>query len=216
MYQDGGTTVVQKRMSFLSALVCSTALVVITIILSLTGITIYGMRLLDRKTDNLTGLIQESVKALPAVREALPPALADAFDDQRQPEYLQNLAISVKMADDQRGQRVGRHRVVVQVQNNGDETVTLLSMRLLELDADGDPVMEWSTWAATPLQLDGEWRGPLLPHETRRFAMWCHSHDQVVKVVHEVSDVRIWFKDGPKMQADPSKQPQKPLPNAST
>ena len=35
--------------------------------------------MIDKKTDNLTGFVVETVKALPAVRESLPPALADAF-----------------------------------------------------------------------------------------------------------------------------------------
>jgi hypothetical protein len=216
MYQDGGATVVRKRMSFLTALVCSVAGVTIALILSITGITVYGMSLIDKKTDNLAGLIEETVKALPAVRESLPPSLADAFNDERHPEYLQNLVISSKLVEEQGAQRWPRSRVVVEVQNNGNEAVTLLSLRLVGLDANGDPVREWHTWAATPLQLEDEWRGPLLPHETRRFAVWCKSSEQPVKVTHEVSEVRLWVKDASKTATNPGKQPQETPSSSAT
>ena len=216
MFQHEGTPIVQKRISFLSALVLSAASVVIVITLSLTGITIYGMRLIDKKTDNLAGLVEETVKSLPAVRESLPPILADAFNDERRPDYLQNIEVSTKPVEDQTGLRASRHRVVVQVQNKGDATVTLLSMRIVGLDANGQPVKEWHTWAATPLQVDDDWRGPLLPHETRRFVVRCGSSEGTVGVTHEVSDIRVWLKDGPKTPANPSKEPQEsPLTKAT-
>jgi hypothetical protein len=216
MYQDSGATVVRKRMSFLTALVCSAAAVTIAIILSITGITIYGMNLIDKKTDNLAGLIQETVKALPAVRESLPPALSDAFNDERHPEYLQNLVISSKLVEEQGNQKWPRSRVVVEVQNNGNEVVTLLSLRLVALDGNGDPVREWHTWAATPLQLEDEWRGPLLPHETRRLAVWCKSSEQPAKITHEVSEVRLWIKDAAKTVTNPGKQAQEPPSSSAT
>jgi hypothetical protein len=215
MFQDGGSTIVQKRMSFLSVLVLSVAFVTMAIILSLTGITIYGMRLVDKKTDNLSGLIEQTVRSLPAVKESLPPALADAFEDQRRPDYLQNLVISTKLIGDNADRGWRRCRVVVDVQNKGDETVTLMSMRLVGLDANDEPVMERSTWVATPLQLDCEWRGPLLPHETRHFAVWCHSSEDAVKISHEVSEIRVWLKDDQK-STNSAKQAQEPLSPAAT
>jgi hypothetical protein len=216
MYQDSGTTVVRKGMSFLTALVCSVAGVAITIILSITGITIYAMSMIDEKTSNLAGLVEETVKALPAVRESLPPALADAFNDERHPEYLQHLVISTKLLEGQGDQRWPRSRVVVEVQNNGNEVVTLLSLRLVGLDANDDPVREWHTWAATPLQLEDEWRGPLLPHETRRLAVWCRSSEQPAKITHEVSEVRLWIKDATKTATNPAKQAQEQPSSSAT
>ena len=210
MFQPEGTTIVQKRMSFLSVMALGASSVVIVITLSLTGIIICGMRLIDKKTDNLAELLGETVKSLPALRESLPPALTDVFNDERRPDYLQNLVISTKRIEDEAGQRWPQHRVAVQVQNNGDASVTLLSMRVIGLDANGEPVQEWHTWAATPLQLDHDWRGPLLPHETRRFVVRCGSSDAVATVTHEVSDIRLWLKDGPETPAKPLRPPQEP------
>ena len=137
-------------------------------------------------------------------------------NDERHPEYLQNVAISTKLVEEQGDQRWPRKRVVVEVQNNGNEVVTLLSLRLVGLNADGDPVREWQTWAATPLQLEDEWRGPLLPHETRRFAVWCRSSDQPAKITHEVSEVRLWLKDTPKTASNPAGKPQEPRTSSAT
>jgi hypothetical protein len=191
MYHDGGTTVVKKRMSFLSVLVLSATAIIVTVILSASGIAVYGLGILDAKTDSLTGLISEAVRGLPEIRKALPPALADAINDERRPEYRDQLDVSVRLVG---ADRDGYLRTVVEVTNRGDELVSLLGMRIVGLDGDGDPLFERNTLAATPLQIDDDWRGPLLPHETRRFSIW-HYHlrnGTPVEVAYEITDVRVW------------------------
>jgi hypothetical protein len=199
MFQnDGGQTVIHKRMSFLSVAALSLALVLIAAIVSATGITIYGMRLIDHKTNDLGGLLKETVQALPEIRRALPPALADAVDDERRPDYRTELKFAVRLSQDQGGDY---DRAIVEVENCGDRVVTLLSMRIIGLDKDGEPVVERNTWAATPLQADHDWRGPLLPKETRRFAVPCWTDRRVAKIVHEVTDLRVWRTGGPTQSA---------------
>jgi hypothetical protein len=150
------------------------------------------LRLVDKKADGLIGLVAETAKVLPEVREALPPALTDAIDDERRVEYRRNLDVAVRLVD--REERHGRStgRAMVEVTNTGDEVVSLLSMRLVGLDDDGNAVMERQTWAATPLQIEDEWRGPLLPHETRRFSVWCYRVGDTAEVTHEITDLRVW------------------------
>lgn len=197
MFNDAGATVVHKRMSFLSVSVISLTAVVIVTVLSGVGIVGYGMHVFDKKADTLVALVGQAAKALPEIRQSLPPALADAMDDERRPDYAKNLDISVRLAKSHDGDRdpSRRQRAVVEVKNNGDQMVTLLSMRLVATDEDGDVIAEVPTWAATPLQIEDDWRGPLLPHETRRLGVWGQFHDKATNVSCEVTDIRVWRAD---------------------
>jgi len=200
MFHENGTTVVHKRMSFLSIAIVSLSAIIVVTVLSASGIAIYGLRLVDKKTDGLIGLLTESAKVLPELREALPPALTDAIDDERRPGYREHLRVLVRLTDDEQYRR--RARAIVSVENTGDEIVSLLSMRLVALDEDGEPIGERATWAATPLQVENEWRGPILPGEIRRFTVWCCSADDAATISHEITDIRVWMgKSGPEEDA---------------
>ncbi len=189
MYQDSGTTVVRKRLSCFSVLILSLTAIIVTVVVTAAGITVYGLSVLDQKTDTLVGFVGEAVSALPELREALPPALADAMDDQRSPEYVSQLDVQVRAGGEDRR---GHQRCMIEVKNTGDKVVSVLSMRIVGLDADGDLVFEQHAWAATPIQAEDEWRGPLLPNETRRFSVWQGREDAAVEITHEITDVRIW------------------------
>ncbi|HWL94954.1 MAG TPA: hypothetical protein VNT79_15650 [Phycisphaerae bacterium] len=202
MYHENGTTVVNKRMSFLAITVISLSMILITAIVSVTGLAVYGLRVLDHKSDSLVSLVGEAARALPEIRAALPPALADAINDVREPGYLKNVEIAARVIE---GSRSGGKRIVVEVQNNGDEIVSLLSMRIIGLDSENAPLFERSEWAATPIQIEDDWRGPLLPRETRRFPVHCYyrdSFDELEKVACEVTDVRVW-RGAPKQADEP-------------
>jgi len=196
MYQDGGTTVVRKRMSFLSVTVLSLAAIIVTTVVSASGVAVYALKVADGKTDNLLGLVGETVKSLPEFCEGLPPALADAIKDERQPGYRDQLDVSVRLGREQGSRRA----LLVEVKNGGEQTVSLLSMRLVGLDGEGDPVFEKNAWVATPLQLDDDWRGPLLPHETRQIPLYCYDTGASREVRAEITDIRIW-KDEPATEA---------------
>lgn len=198
MYRDSGTTVVRKRLSCISVLILSLTAIIVTVVVSAAGIAVYGLNVLDQKTDTLVGLVGEVAMALPELREALPPALADAMDDVRSPEYVDQLDVDVRVTGEDRW---GRRRCVVQVMNTGDKVVSMLSMRVVGLDADGGLVFERNTWAATPIQVEDEWRGPLLPNETRRFSLWNGPEDNASEVTHEITDIRTW-KNPAESQSD--------------
>lgn len=190
MFSDTPPQVVKKGMSFFSvSAICATA-VIMTVIVSATGLGAYGLRFVDRKTDTIAGLMGQISEHLPELRDSLPPAILDAMDDERQPEYRDKLRISVKMAESGEGRHYAR--TVVEIENKGDQTVSMLTMRIVGLDKNGDPVLERKTWAASPMQLDGDWRGPLLPKETRRFAIRTYDNDDIVTLTHEVTDLRVW------------------------
>jgi len=189
MYKEDGTTVVRKRLSCVSVLILSLTAIIVTVVVSASGIAVYALTVVDQKTDTLVGLVGEAARALPELREALPPALADALDDERSPEYVHQLEVAVRAGG---ADRYGRQRCLIEVENTGDKVVSLLSMRIVGLDDDGDVVYERNTWAATPIQIEDEWRGPLLPHETRRFSVWSCREGAASEITHEITDVRVW------------------------
>lgn len=207
MQYEGGTTVVRKRMGFLSVLVMSLAAIIMTVVLCASGIAVYSLRIFDHKADSLGDFVQETLRSLPAVREALPPALADAIDDVRKPEYRDNLDVEVRVGS---RDRHGWPRAVVEVTNKGDQVVSLLSMRLVGSDDGGDPVQEWQVWAATPIQIDNDWRGPILPGETRRFPVHAYGREPIKGVTHEVTELRIW-----RGETGPASRPASPLPETA-
>ena len=190
MFTDPNTPVVRKRMSFLSVTVISLTSLCITLIFCASGIALYGMRLLDKKSDTLVGLVGQVAENLPELRAALPPALADAIDDERRPDYRENLIITARLVqpDDHRGYS----RAIVSVENTGDHVVSLLGLRLVGLDQAGDPISEQDAWAATPLQIKDDWRGPLQPHEKRLFPIYWYRNSQPAEVSVEVTDIRVW------------------------
>jgi len=198
---SGSTTVVNKRLSFLSIAILSLASVLIVTILTTAGVGVYALAVIDTKTDGLLSLVKEGIKSLPALRSALPPALADGFDDERSPQYREQVDARAWMPENGDTRWRGG-RTIVEVKNRGDRTVTLMSLRLVGLDGQGDPVAERTTWGATPLQLEGEWRGPILPRQTRQFAVWSMGAPEIKEVNCEITDLRVWKEKSPGTDVD--------------
>jgi len=197
--QATAPAVIKKRLSFFSVFAMSLSAIIISVVVCASVIGVYALNIADRRIDTVGELIEQTVRSLPEVRKSLPPVLADAFNDERRPDYVDRLAITVRYVERGEGHRHRhrRRRTVVEVENTGDEVVSLLSMRIVGLDAQGDPIYERNTWAATPIQIEDDWRGPLLPHEKRRFAVWCYFHCDIAEVTHEITEVRTWLKDPP-------------------
>ena len=181
---------VQKRMSPFTALFLGVTAIVVAVITSASVIAIYGLHLSDRWATDLIGLTGETLDGLPEMIQALPPAVGDLLHDQRAPEYVDQLGIEVTMANDSRRDGV---RPVVTVENRGGEMVTLLGLLGIVTDENGTPVGEWTEYAATPIAIDHDWRGPIMPSATRRFSVsgwpWVKGG---AAVEYEITDVRIW------------------------
>ena len=192
---DPGTTVVHKRMSFFSVLAVGVTTVVVTVIACASGLAVFGLRLADRKSDSVIGLVQQVTGNLPELQHTLPPALADALNDERRPVYADELKVAVRLS--KRESRGRLSPAIVEVENKGDQIVSLLSMRVVSVDEGGDATQERSVWVSTPLQVGNHWRGPLLPHETRRLLVWGFDRSQIAQLTHEITDLRIWRGDRP-------------------
>ena len=190
MFNEPPPPIIHKRMSFLAvSAICLTS-IIITAVVSAAGLGVYGLRILDRKSDGLVGLVGNLAKQLPELRDSLPPALYDAIDDERHPEYRSNLRVSVKrVADDQRDRYC---RAVVEVENKGDQTISMLTLRIVALDKNGEPISERKTWVASPIQLEDDWRGPILPKETRRLVVRYFDAEETASFSQEVTEIRTW------------------------
>lgn len=185
----GGNTIIRKRLSFFSVAALGLTTVVVSLIVAGSALAFRAMAIVDTKADTLTALVTDVMRTLPEIREALPPALADAIDDVRQPDYLEHVRIDARMVEsDSRGYS----RSVIKIANEGDEVISLLSLRIVGLDAGETPVWEESTWGATPIQIEDDWRGPLMPGTTRTIPLRTWSRNQAATLQCEVTDVRVW------------------------
>lgn len=180
----------RHRMSPLTALFLGATAVIVAAITSGSVILLYAMHMGDRWGGDIIALAHKGVENLPDMIEALPPTIGDVLDDRRAPDYVDQLGVQVRLVSDETG--AGVHPVV-SVENRGGQTVTLLALRVVALDDKGVPVGEWTEYAATPITIDRDWRGPILPSATRRFSLPKRCGlDLDAKVTYEITDVRVW------------------------
>ena len=158
--------VVVHRRGFGSSLVLSLFGTFCVLIVCATCVTIYGVKVVNERLDSLIEISPEAITALTNWQQALPPAVNDALNDRRMPEYREKVTVTTKLVRDWKTERLVP---IVEVSNEGDQIVSLLSLRLQVEDDESMPVEELTVYAATPLAIDGEWRGPLLPGSNRRF-----------------------------------------------
>lgn len=182
-----------RKHTFLSSVAMGFSAVVITVAVCCTAVLLYTVHLAGEKSERLVTLVEGAVRGLPEFEKALPPALSDILNDRRQPDYASQLAISAKVTP-----RPGRHsfaRTAVEITNNGQEVVSLLSLRVTLLDDSGQLRCESQTWAATPLATDGELRGPIMPGSRRYFLTQAMCDSDSVESLHaevEITELRIW------------------------
>ena len=184
-----------RKHSFLSSAAAGLSAVVITVVVSLTVIALYGVHLASEKSERVISLAQSAVRGLPEFRQALPPALSDMLDDRRQPDYCRELAIDARIVT--RPDSHGRAHTAIEITNNGKEVVSLLSLRIVLLDEAGALLTESQEWAATPFAADHDWRGPIMPGSKRRFlCSGSRLHDlgplDPVKPEIEITELRLW------------------------
>lgn len=184
------------RMSPLTALFLGIFGVGAVGIASGTTVVLYGLKIIDHRADHLVGLADDlvggAIENLPAWLEALPPSIKEMLNDRRAPEYVKEIDVQAMFIS---GEPNGGSRAVVTVTNRGEEVVTLLAVRVVALNQDGVPVREWTEVVATPLAIDGDWRGPLLPG-AQRYAIMSASHgrlgpDGLLTPKVEIADVRV-------------------------
>jgi hypothetical protein len=189
-----------KRRSFFSTLTIGICSVIVVATLCVTTVGLYGLTIVDRKTGGLLEFASETLRNIPEFAESLPPLFADVVNDTRNPEYAKNLAVSATLDAYKKGGEL--FRPTLRIQNLGEEMVSLLSLHVVVLDDTGSVRADFTEWGATPLALDRDWPGPMLPGATRSLAGgYCRVSDdwnaEDLRVEVEITDVRTWNKDAP-------------------
>jgi hypothetical protein len=183
-------SVIVKKDGFFTAVARGFFGLLTTTVVCATGIGVYSLHVVDKKFGDIRSIGESVVSGMPRWRESLPPILADAINDRRAADYASNIDVKVRLVD---GKRRDRQRAVIEVTNNGDETISLLSLNIRLEDADGVPVRTFTSYAATPLALnEGDWRGPILPQsKTRKFSCEIFVPEYDLTAVAEIADIRV-------------------------
>lgn len=188
---SGVPTVIVRKGGFLSALFHGVFGFLTVLVVCASGLGFYALRIADTKVDSLFTMTGNLISGLPEWQQNLPPLLAEMLDDRRAPEYRTQVDVSVKTvaAHD----RSDRELTVVQVVNKGPEAISMLALNVVLEDRSGVPVHESRVYAATPIAIDeAEWRGPLFPHDTRRFVVCGWGHESGLRPTFQIAELRIW------------------------
>jgi len=166
-------------------------------------IVLFGLRMVDRHFGSAVHIAENAIGNLPEFIEGLPPAIKDALHDRRAPEYATSIETTVDMVESKDNETVFP---TITIRNKGTELVSLLTVRVAALDARGRATHEWTTAAATPIGIEREWRGPLMPGGTRHVVLdhgcyYQNDLDGSETLVVEIADVRVWTSPVAHMQA---------------
>lgn len=164
-------------------------------------VLLYGLRVAETQVSHVLGLAGDTLGNLPEVIESLPPSLTELLNDRRAPEYAGNIEVSAVFRRDGKTDRL---HPVLTVTNNGDKVVSLLTVRVVALDSDGVALRDWTQVVATPIGVDHDWPGPLLPRMPRHMVVngGCGHYFATVEGVGEkvdfqaaieIADVRVWL-----------------------
>jgi hypothetical protein len=171
---------------FLAALAKGLFGTIMVVVICGTALGLYGLYVVDK---HVGGAAQQILANLPEWQKLLPPVLADSLNDRRAPEYRPSLDITaryVPAADqDDRGQ------VVLNVRNNGTQTVSLLTLHTVVEDESDRRFCELTMTPATPLSF-GDECGPLLPGSERQIAKAVWQVVGTPKIKFDVSELRVW------------------------
>ena len=191
--------VLVKKGGFLSALFTGFFGLLITVVICASGLGVYTLHLADKIANGLFGVSGTVIASIPEWQSNLPPLLAESLNDRRAPDYRKQVDISTKLVGTSKSK--DDCATLVTVTNHGSETVTMLALIITLEDRDGVPVSEKRAYAATPITIDeDDWRGPLLPSETRKFVVrYCRRSLDMNLEDYEahasVSDIRVWNDD---------------------
>lgn len=201
---SGVPAVIVKKGGFLSSLFTGLFGFLIAVVVCASGLGFYGLHLVDKMAGGLFGVTGDVIAGLPQWQQNLPPLLAESLDDRRAPDYREKIDLTVKSITT--AELKNDLTTLVVVTNRGSETVTLLAMNITLENAEGIPFSERRVYAATPITLDDDdWRGPLMPSETRKFLVrHCRDAREGEKTNLQASvsiaDLRVW--NGPSAKRD--------------
>lgn len=188
-----------KKHTFLSSLAMGFSAFLIVIVISCTTLIIYGMHFIGDKSEKIVSTVGAAIGGLDEFQQALPPIIADVLNDQRRPDYRDNLEVSARVSQipGHNNHNHNQIRVAIQAKNNGDEVVSMLTIRVILLDENNEVISETDKWIATPITADGGLPGPIMPGSNRRYTAhtYCNHGDRPLdsfKTEVEITDIRVW------------------------
>ena len=173
--------VVNKKMSFLASLVWGTCSVIIVTIACASGIVFYGLHIVEKSIDDLPGIVKKV------------PMLRDALSSERRIDYIDDLDIEIGFTDHPYYE--DRMRAVATITNQGKELVSWLSIRVVVTDDMGNILDADVRTIATPVAIDDDFPGPLVPGGTRPFTICSFKRSDHPSAQYEVTDLRVWTPD---------------------
>ncbi len=173
--------VVNKRMSFLASLVWGVCSVIMVTVVCTSGIVFYGLHIVEDAIDDLPGIVKKV------------PMLRDALSTERRIDYIDDLDIEIDFTDHPYYE--DRMRAVATITNGGQELVSWLSIRVVVTDDAGNVLNEDVEIIATPVALDDDLPGPLVPGRTRRFTICTFKRSDHPSAEYEITDLRVWAPD---------------------
>jgi hypothetical protein len=184
-----------RRHTFLSSLAMGLSAIVITLLISATVVALYVVHLASEKSDQVLAVAKGAILGLPEFTKSLPPALSDMLNDHRDPRYTHELAISARAIS--RPDEYGPICTEIEIVNNGQSVVSLMSLRVTLLDDNEHLLGESHEWAATPVSAEGGWKGPILPGSKRRIVCrtafpWGTTPTTSLNAEVEVTELRVW------------------------
>lgn len=191
-----GPSVVVNKGGFFTALVKGVFGTIMVVVVCATALGLYGIRVVDTQAGALTHLLT----MLPEWQKAVPPAISDALNDRRAPEYRSELDIQAQV--ELSAEDATKGVLLIDVKNKGQAVVSLMSIRAVVEDASAARRFELPVTVATPIMIEDEWRGPLMPGETRQIAQRLCRIVGEPKVAVDLSELRIW--NGPTAKAEAS------------
>ena len=195
---NGGPAVVVNKGGFFAAVAKGLFSTIIVVLICGTALGLTGMYVFNSNVHLFTGqvssIVHEVVTKLPDLQKALQPLLADALNDHRDWDYRDQLAIKTRF---ERGAKHEENGVVVlELKNNGKEAISFLTLRMTVEDDSDEAVCELPVFAASPIQIDGDWRGPLQPGQSRIIARRVRDVVGEPTISTELTDLRVFLHPG--------------------
>lgn len=197
-----GPSVVVRRSGFLSAVAYGFFGLLTTAVICGTVIGLNALWMFDGTVRRAVDVGSEVVGKL-SDWKSLPPVVADMLNDVRAPEYRENIGLKVRVATEGASRHSDGGTAVLEVHNRGDETISMLAVRVVAEDAAGTPLSEQVVYVATPAAFDDkDFPGTLLPGQTRKVRVCLPRIEERGALTAEVSDLRIWRGEAGPSKAD--------------
>ncbi len=183
-----------RRMSPLTALILGVCGLGMTAIVAGSGIVAYTLSIANSKASDIFALAEHTFDGLPELLDSMPPIVSDALSDRRAPEYAVNVEVEVGFVRSGRGDYL---RPSLIVKNNGDQTLSFLAVRVAAIGEGGRALEDWTEVIATPIAIERDWPGPIMPGNTRHITLHGSRRlsvedAELIRGVVEITDVRVW------------------------